>query len=73
MKKRKYKAKKHNTGNTKSRNSQVDQQRAEYLETYNLKPFTPQIDFVLEQKAVQEILDAVVRLQTYLSLKERCS
>lgn len=72
MKKRKYKAKKHNTGNNKNCNSQVNQQRAEYLETYNLKPLTPQIDFDLERKAVQEILDAVVRLQTYLSFRERC-
>lgn len=73
MKNRKYKAKKHNIRNTKDRNSQIDQQRAEHLETYNLKPLIPQSDFDLEHKAVQEILDAVVRLQTYLSLRERCS
>lgn len=72
MKKRKYKTKKQNTGNTKNRNPQIDQQRAEHLETYNLKLLTPQIDFDLERKAVQEILDAVVRLQTYLSFRERC-
>ncbi|AWG33992.1 hypothetical protein CA948_02045 [Alcaligenes aquatilis] len=72
MKKRKYKAKKQNTGNAKNRNPQIDQQRAEHLETYNPKTLTPQIDFDLERKAVQEILDAVVRLQTYLSLRERC-
>lgn len=70
MKKPKPKPLKHEVRHPKSGRAstpEVDNHLAAYMP----KAMKREIDFDLERKAIQEILDAVVRLQTYIAMRER--
>lgn len=40
-------------------------------ERYAPRPLNGEIDFELERQAIQQILDSVLRLQTYIAMRER--